>query len=75
MNAIASTAIDSIQYAKTQFLNTFVPNEAIRSPLQDMVNAQSQFARQAIGATEKLFDQVTSMDFVSPLVKAFKAAK
>ena len=73
MNSLATTAIDSIQYTKTQFLNTFVPNEAFRAPLQDMVNAQAQFARQAAGATEKLFNEVTNMDFITPIVNMCKA--
>lgn len=63
MHAFASTAIDSIQSAKTQFLNTFVTNEALRAPLQDFVNAQTQFARQAVTASEKFFTEVTKADF------------
>lgn len=68
MHAFASTAIDSIQSAKTQFLNTFVTNEALRAPMQDFVNAQTAFARQTVESLEKIFEQVTKPDF-------FKTAK
>ena len=71
MHAFASTAIDSIQSAKIQFLNTFIPNESLRAPLQDWVNAQALFARQSINASEKFFEEVTKMDFVKELNKTF----
>lgn len=72
MHAFASTAIDSIQYAKTQFLNTFVPNETLRAPLQDWVNAQALFARQSINSAEKLFEEISKMDFVKEFNKVTK---
>ena len=72
MHAFASTAIDSIQYAKTQFLNTFVPNETIRTPLQDWVNAQALFARQSVNVAEKLFEEITKMDFTKEFNKFAK---
>ncbi|NBV11518.1 MAG: hypothetical protein EBS04_08725 [Chitinophagia bacterium] len=72
MHAFASTAIDSIQSAKTQFLNTFVPNESIRAPLQDWVNAQAQFARQSVSSAEKFFEEVTKMDLSKEFNKFVK---
>jgi hypothetical protein len=62
------TAIDSVQYLKTQFLNTFVKEDAFREPLQTFVNAQAQFARQMAGASVDMFDAVTNYD----ITKAFK---
>lgn len=69
MHAFTSTAIDSIQSAKTQFLNTFVTNEALRTPMQDFVNAQTAFARQTAESLEKIFEQVTKVDFLKTFKK------
>jgi len=72
MYAFASTAIDSIQSAKTQFLNTFVTNEDLRTPMQDFVNAQTIFARQAFAATEKMVEQLTKVDFINSFLPSKK---
>ena len=75
MNTYLSSAVDSIQYAKTQFLNTFVKEEVIREPLQQFVNAQAQFARQSIAAAEDLIDVTTKFDFFGAFEKALKPYK
>lgn len=62
-----NTAIDSVQYIKTQFLNTFVKEEAFREPMQAFVNAQAQFARQVSGAAVDMFDAATSYDYTKAL--------
>jgi hypothetical protein len=63
MKTYFNTAIDSVQYIKTQFLNTFVKEEAFREPMQEFVNAQAQFARQVAGAGCDMFDALTNYDF------------
>jgi hypothetical protein len=75
MKAYLNTAIDSIQYAKTQFLNTFVNEEVIREPLQLFVDAQAQFARQMVHASDVFIDSATKYDFAGAFEKAFKPFK
>lgn len=75
MTNYVTTAIDSVQYAKTQFLNTFVKEEAIREPLQHFVNAQAQFARQVVASAEKLYNAALEFDFVKTAEKALKPYK
>lgn len=63
MKIYFNTAIDSIQSAKTIFLDTFVKEEAFRAPMQEFVNAQAQFARTVAGAGCDMFDAITKYDF------------
>lgn len=67
MQTYIHTAIDSIQYAKTQFLNTFVKEESVREPLQSFVNAQSQFARNLVTTSSDFFDALTKLDYTKLL--------
>lgn len=72
MHTYISTAIDSVQYAKTQFLNTFVKEESIRKPLQDFVNAQALFARNMVNVSNELFQAATTFDiskYLTPVKK------
>ena len=75
MNTYLSSAVDSDQYAKTQFLNTFVKEDTVREPLQQFVNAQAQFARQTIIAIEDLIDVTSKFDFFGAFDKALKSYK
>jgi|694.fasta_scaffold80579_6 hypothetical protein len=75
MKQYLNTAIDSVQYAKTQFLNTFVNEEVIREPLQLFVDAQAQFARQMVHASDVFIDSATKYDFAGAFEKAFKPFK
>lgn len=40
-----NTAVDTVQSAKTQFVNTFVKNEELKKPLQTYIDAQTSFAK------------------------------
>jgi hypothetical protein len=75
MKQYLNTAIDSVQYAKTQFLNTFVNEEVIREPLQLFVDAQAQFARQMVHASDVFIESATKYDFAGAFEKAFKPFK
>lgn len=75
MKEYITTAIDSIQYAKTQFLNTFVKEESIRQPLQLFVNAQAQFARQVVHAAEDFLTAASKFDAIAATEKALKPYK
>lgn len=68
MKQYFNTAIDSVQYAKTQFLDTFVKEETLRAPMQDFVNAQAQFAREVVKVSAAMFDTLSTYD-VSKLYK------
>jgi hypothetical protein len=67
MQTYIHTAIDSIQYAKTQFLNTFVKEETVREPLQAFVNAQALFARNLVSTSSDLIDAMTKLDYTKLL--------
>lgn len=51
-----NTIIDTVQGAKTQFLDTFVIDKTVRSSLQEIVNAQTDFAKVA---TKNVQDVIT----------------
>jgi len=70
MKQYFNSAIDSVQYAKTQFLDTFVKEESLRAPMQDFVNAQAQFAREVVNAASSLVDAFTAYDFSKIYKKA-----
>jgi len=75
MKSYLNTAIDSVQYAKTQFLNTFVKEELFREPLQQFVNAQAQFARQMVSASDEFVEKASKYDFVGSMQDTFKNFK
>lgn len=54
MLSYANSFIDTVQGAKTQFLNTVVTEKSVREPLQAFVNAQTTFAKEIA----KIFDSV-----------------
>lgn len=75
MKSYLNTAIDSVQYAKTQFLNTFVKEELFREPLQQFVNAQAQFARQMVSASDEFVEAASKYDLVGAMQNTFKNFK
>lgn len=44
------TTIDTIQNGKKQFVNTFVTNKEIAKSLNNFVDAQSEYTKQAVKA-------------------------
>lgn len=71
MLAYATAAIDTIQTAKSQILNTVVPNDTFKKPLQSLIDAQTEFAKAAAKVSYDLYDAVTKLDF-SDFVKKTK---
>lgn len=64
MNAFyTNAAIDSIQNAKTTFLNTFVKDEAFRKPAQDFVSAQTTFAKSIVKSFEDMTQAAQKFDY------------
>lgn len=49
-NQFAFQAVDGIQSAKKQFVNTFVQNEQIKDALNGFVDAQTSYTKDAITA-------------------------
>lgn len=47
----ANMAIDAIQNAKTNWLNTFVKDESVKTPIQNFVDAQTAFTKQVAKTT------------------------
>jgi len=50
--------IESIQKAKNTVLSTFITDAKIREPFVAMIEAETQFAKAMVRATEHLFNQV-----------------
>jgi len=62
--------VDTVQNAKNQFLDTFVPDEKVKAPLKEFVEAQRVFTKQinrsadeilnySIVASKEVFDKVS----------------
>ena len=47
----ANMAIDAIQNAKTSWLNTFVKDDTVKTPIQNFVDAQTAFTKQVAKTT------------------------
>lgn len=52
-----NTFIDTVQGAKSQFLNTFVTDKGIRQSLQDFVDAQTSFTKTAAKSLQDVVTQ------------------
>ena len=60
MLSYINTSIDTISGAKTQFVKTFVQNEAVAKSLQTYVDAQQAFAKTVAKSTVDFFTTVGS---------------
>jgi len=67
MLAYANMAIDAIQSAKTTWLQTFIKDEQVRSPLQQFVESQTAFTKQVA----KTYWEVTGAAAESTVKKVF----
>lgn len=74
--SFATTTIDSIQTAKKIAVDTFVKHEDLAKSLNDFVDAQTTYTKQAIDAGIKtgsqVFDVITDKSFYTD---SFKAAQ
>jgi DNA-binding ferritin-like protein len=62
LTSFIKPAIDLDQYAKTTFLNTYVKEDSIREPLQELVNNQSQLTRNFFNAIEDVTTSFSQFD-------------
>jgi hypothetical protein len=60
MLAYANSFIDTVQGAKTQFLNTVVTDKSVREPLQAFVDAQTTFAKELAKISDKVYTQTVA---------------
>jgi hypothetical protein len=67
----AITFIDTIQGAKTSFVNTFITNEEIKKPLTTFINAQTSFAKKMVQETTNFYTTVGSSAATFDTKKAF----
>lgn len=47
------TTIDAVQTGKKQFVKTFVNNEVVADALNEFIDAQTQYTKQALGTGTK----------------------
>jgi len=60
MLSYANSFIDTVQGAKTQFLNTVVTEKSVREPLQAFVNAQTNFAKEIAKISDSIYTQTVA---------------
>jgi len=59
MLTYANMAVDAIQSGKTSWINTFVQDEQLKTPLQTFVNTQTDYTKQILKSAWDIFN-VTS---------------
>ena len=81
-NQFAFQAVDGIQSAKKQFVNTFVQHEGFQKVLNGFVDAQTEYTKSAItagsaaatGIQEILTDRTPYVNFTKKIAEYFPAA-
>lgn len=71
----ASQFIDTVQGAKTSFVNTFVSNKDIQKSLQSFIDAQTKFTKQVVETTADVANLATQELVKFDATKAFAFAK
>ena len=81
-NQYAFQAVDGIQSAKKQFVNTFVQHEGLQKVLNGFVDAQTAYTKEAItagskaatGIQEILTDRTPYVNFTKKIAEYFPTA-
>jgi len=81
-NQFAFQAVDGIQSAKKQFVNTFVQHEGFQKVLNNFVDAQTAYTKEAItagsaaatGVQEILTDRTPFVNFTKKVAEYFPTA-
>jgi hypothetical protein len=60
MLSYANSFIDTIQGAKTQFLNTVITDKSVREPFQSFINAETTFAKEVAKISDAVYNQTVS---------------
>ena len=58
MLSAINASIDAIQGAKTEFVKTFVTNEAVAKPLNTYIDAQTSFAKKVAAEANSFWTTV-----------------
>lgn len=68
--------VDTVQNAKNQFLDTFVPDEKVKAPLKEFVEAQRTFTKQINRSADEIFNYsiVASKEVFDKVSKTVKGA-
>ena len=68
--------VDTVQNAKNQFLDTFVPDEKVKAPLKEFVEAQRVFTKQINRSAEEILNYsiVASKEAFDKVSKTVKGA-
>lgn len=76
-NTFAHAAVDAVQNAKKQFVETFVTHEGIAKTLNDFVDSQTAYTKSAIDsgilAASSLGAIVTSKSFYDEMTETAKS--
>ena len=56
----ADATIDAVQTAKKTFVNTFVTNEAVKTPLIKFIDAQADYTKKAAKVSMDTFTSLSS---------------
>ena len=59
MLTYANMAIDAIQAGKTSWINTFVQDEKLKTPLQNFVDTQTEYTKQIAKSTWDVLNVTT----------------
>lgn len=59
MLTYANMAVDAIQSGKTSWINTFVQDEQLKTPLQTFVNTQTDYTKQILKSAWDIFNVTT----------------
>ena len=59
MLTYANMAVDAIQSGKTSWINTFVQDEQLKTPLQTFVNTQTDYTKQILKWAWDIFNVTT----------------
>ena len=73
-----NTAIDTIQTSKKMFVDTFVKHEALAKSLNEFVDTQTDYTKQAFDASVKagtnVYNTITDKSFYADTIKTVQEA-
>ena len=78
MKTLIDTTVDTIQASKKMFVDTFVKHEALAKSLNEFVDAQTDYTKQAIDASVKagtnVYNTLSDKAFYTDALKAAQEA-
>ena len=78
INTYINTAVDAIQTSKKMFVDTFVKHEGLAKTLNEFVDTQTDYTKQAIDASVKagtnVYNTITDKAFYTEALKTAQDA-